>query len=102
MFNTPYTAVPWPAIITLALFTAAFFAFAVAKALSAQRRRPTTGAEALIGSRAEVRMALEPVGQVFLNGELWQAEIGDGRAPVGAYVEVTGRQGMRLLVRRSA
>ncbi len=100
LFNTPYTAVPWPAIITLALFTAAFFAFAVAKALSAQRRRPATGAEALIGSRAEVRTALEPAGQVFLNGELWQAQINEGSAPISAQVEVTGRQGMRLLVRR--
>lgn len=102
LFNTPYTAVPWPTIIGLALVTAAFFAFAVGKALSAQRRRPVTGAEALIGSRAEVRTALAPRGQVFLNGELWQAEMTEGSAPVGAQVEVTGRQGMRLLVRRSA
>lgn len=101
MFNTPYTAVPWPTIIGLALVTAAFFAFAVGKALSAQRRRPVTGAEALLGSRAEVRTALEPRGQVFLNGELWQAEMTEGSAPLGAQVEVTGRQGMRLLVRRA-
>ena len=66
------------------------------------RRRPATGAEALIGSRAEVRSALEPRGQVFFNGELWQAEIAEGAAAAGAQVEVIGRQGMRLLVRRSA
>lgn len=101
LFNTPYAAVPWPTIITLALLTAAFFVFAVAKAIAAQRRQPTTGAEALIGCRAEVRSALEPAGQVLLNGELWQAQIAEGAAPAGAQVEVIGRQGMRLLVRRS-
>ncbi len=101
LFNTPYAAVPWPTIITLALLTAAFFVFAVAKAIAAQRRQPATGAEALIGRRAEVRSALEPAGQVLLNGELWQAQIAEGAAPAGAQVEVIGRQGMRLLVRRS-
>ena len=43
LLNTADLEVPWPTIITLALTTAAFFAFAIAKALAAQRRRPTTG-----------------------------------------------------------
>ncbi len=100
LFNTPYTNVPWPTIIGLALATAAFFIFALTKALRAQQRRPTTGMEALVGMRAEVRVALEPRGQVLVNGELWQAELAEGAAPAGTQVEVIGSQGMRLQVRR--
>ena len=40
LFNTPDLEVPWPTIISLALATAAFFTFAMAKAWAAQRRRP--------------------------------------------------------------
>ena len=66
LFNTPDLEVPWPTIISLALTTAAFFAFAMAKAVAAQRRRPATGMESLIGKTAEVRQALTPDGMVFV------------------------------------
>jgi membrane-bound serine protease (ClpP class) len=38
-----------------------------------RRRRPVTGAEALVGAIAEGTTALDPHGQVRVAGELWKA-----------------------------
>jgi membrane-bound serine protease (ClpP class) len=101
LFNTPDLEVPWPTIISLALTTAAFFAFAVAKAVAAQRRRPATGMESLIGKAAEVRQALTPDGMVFVNGELWSATSESGPISAGETVAVAGQDGFRLRVRKA-
>ena len=102
LFNTPDLEVPWPTIISLALATAAFFAFAMAKAWAAQRRRPATGMESLIGKAAEVRQALTPDGMVFVNGELWHAESESGTIAAGEHVVVTGQAGFALRVKSAA
>lgn len=99
LFNTPELKVPWPTIISLALATAAFFAFAMAKAWAAQRRRPTTGMESLIGKPAEVRRALTPDGMVYVNGELWNAISESGPIGAGEHVVVTGEEGFALRVK---
>src|SRR3954451_12045377 len=39
----------------------------------AKRRRPQTGREALVGSLASVVIRCDPLGQVRVEGELWQA-----------------------------
>ena len=101
LFNVPDVEVPWSAIIGLALATAGFFAFAVAKAIGAQRRQPTTGSEGLIGQRAVVRTPLTPVGMVLVQGELWQAITTEEPIEAGKEVRVVGRDGMRLLVRQT-
>jgi membrane-bound serine protease (ClpP class) len=38
-----------------------------------KRRKPQTGPEALVGSVALVVVRCDPLGQVRVNGELWQA-----------------------------
>ena len=53
----------------------------------AKRRRPQTGAEALIGSIARVVVRCDPLGQVRVHGELWQARADDG-AETGEDVRV--------------
>jgi membrane-bound serine protease (ClpP class) len=100
LFNTGQLQVPWPTIIGLALGTGAFFAFAVAKAVAAQRRRPVTGFEGIVGRTAVVREALDPEGMVLAEGELWRAESESGPLAVGEKVIVVGRDGYRLHVRR--
>ena len=101
LFNTPDLEVPWPTIIGLALATAAFFAFAVAKVVAAQRRRPVTGMESLTGQVAEVRQALDPAGMVYLNGELWKAVSESGPVTAGERVVIAGRKGYQLRVRKA-
>jgi len=66
-----------------------------------RRYRVSTGAEALIGRRAEVIETCDPVGRVRLRGEIWHARC-DDRAEIGDAVTVTGVAGLTLEVERSA
>ncbi len=86
-------------IIPIVLFTAAFFAFALGAGVRAQRRKPTTGVERLVGTEAEVVSALEPNGQVMVHGEIWNATTAGETVKVGSRVSVTSVQGLRLFVR---
>ena len=63
----------------------------------ARRWRPKTGAEAMIGMHAEVVSAMHPVGQVRVNGELWEARSTAG-ADAGETVVVRGMDGLTLVV----
>jgi membrane protein implicated in regulation of membrane protease activity len=62
-----------------------------------RRYRIATGAEALVGSRAEVIEACDPRGRVRFRGEIWHAECSES-ASVGAQVTVTGVRGLTLEV----
>lgn len=61
------------------------------------RRAPTVGVAALIGSDAIVATACRPLGQVRVNGEIWQARCEAG-ADVGATVRISAVQGLVLVV----
>jgi membrane-bound serine protease (ClpP class) len=63
----------------------------------AKRWRPQTGAEAMIGERAEVVTACRPTGQVRINGELWEATCVAG-ADVGEETVVQAIEGLTLIV----
>jgi membrane-bound serine protease (ClpP class) len=76
-----------------------FFVAVAAVAFRAQMRRPQTGAEALIGMIGEVKKNLAPEGQIFVNGELWNA-VADESLFVGEKVEVVSFENLRLKVRR--
>jgi membrane protein implicated in regulation of membrane protease activity len=62
-----------------------------------RRRRIQVGAETLVGSDAVVTDSCRPLGQVRLDGELWQARCSHG-ADAGAPVRVIGRDGLVLVV----
>jgi membrane-bound serine protease (ClpP class) len=67
----------------------------------ARRWRPRTGAEAMIGERAEVIAACRPVGQVRVSGERWQARCDEGAA-VGETVRIERIEGLTLVVSRAS
>jgi membrane-bound serine protease (ClpP class) len=92
---------PWIVLI-LALVSLAVHRWMLTPAAAALRPPPQTGSEALFGARAEVRGAPPTPGQaamIYLNGELWQA-VADLPLAAGDRVEVIGREGMRLRVRK--
>jgi membrane-bound serine protease (ClpP class) len=60
-------------------------------------RREVVGPQTLVGETAEVRTACRPLGQVFVAGELWEAECAAG-ADVGARVRVRRVRGLTLEV----
>jgi membrane-bound serine protease (ClpP class) len=103
LFDTPGVETPWATIIIAAVAAGAFVIFAGAKALAAQRRKPITGEEALIGERAQVKSAFSAGerGSVFLQGEWWNARLTRGTATAGQSVRVIGREGYTLIVEPS-
>jgi membrane-bound serine protease (ClpP class) len=89
-------------VLSIAVGTGAFFAFAVSKALRIHKRQATTGREALAGKIAVVRSPLDPEGTVLLKGELWKARASEGPIEAGESVLVTDIDGFTLLVRRES
>jgi membrane-bound serine protease (ClpP class) len=85
----------WAAVI------AVFFLMIMSTIIRMRRMPATTGTLALIGRAAVARSPLEPSGQVFLQGERWQATSEDGPVQVGQRVIVTGVRGLHLTVRRA-
>jgi len=103
LFDAPGLAVPWVTILSMTALMAGFTLFAGGKALAAQRRKPMTGQEALIGSTGAVRSIFDEQGRgtVLTAGELWNAVLapGSGTPAVGDLVTIEQRQGYILVVR---
>jgi membrane-bound serine protease (ClpP class) len=83
--------------VVVSLLTVGFFWLSLSKALEAYRTRLAHDLETLLGRAAEVRTEIDPVGSVFVAGELWTATA-ETKIPVGAQVRVTGREGLTLMV----
>jgi membrane-bound serine protease (ClpP class) len=66
-----------------------------------KHRRKAVGAQTLIGRDAIVSTPCRPVGQVRLDGEIWEARC-DAGASVGDRVRVIGRDRLTLVVEAAA
>ncbi len=88
---------PW-LIVTLIVSGIAFIAVTVIWGIRAHRRRISAGWEDLVGRTAEVRIALEPRGMVFIEGEQWTAISGSGRVKPGEEVTISKVDGLKLYV----
>jgi membrane-bound serine protease (ClpP class) len=93
----PDMRIPITAILLTTAFTAAFFLLVVGAGVRALHSRTSTGIEGLIGVVGVVRSPLTPRGQVFLRGELWNAE-SEEPVQVGDSVRVTKVEGLTLKV----
>jgi membrane-bound serine protease (ClpP class) len=90
-----------PVVIGAGLLLGGFFVVVVERAVQARRMPVHTGHEELVGATAEVRVAPQPLGQVFTQGALWRARLSDGetRLMPGDRVTVESVDGLTLLVR---
>ncbi|HEV8128130.1 MAG TPA: nodulation protein NfeD [Candidatus Eisenbacteria bacterium] len=77
-----------------------FFLFVLGAAFRAQRRRPVTGLEGLVGLKGTALTDLAPEGRVFVRGEYWEADSSE-RIERGAAVVVDRVDGLRLKVHRA-
>jgi membrane-bound serine protease (ClpP class) len=85
-----------PLVLSLTIALGAFWAFALTKAVQVRRSPVSVAPLRVVGSEAVVRSP----GQVFVEGELWQAHRTDGRDLVpGEHVEVESVDGLELTVR---
>jgi membrane-bound serine protease (ClpP class) len=82
-------------LLVIAAFIEVFEVFLWIKFL--RRYRVTTGAEGMVGERAEAIVALEPEGKVRLRGEIWNARATEPVAD-GAPVRVKTVDGLTLVV----
>ena len=87
-------------IVVMTILVVAFFTFVLGKGIRAQARKISFGVEALVGGAGTAVTDLAPEGLVLLAGEQWSARSVEGGVGSGERVEVVGRDGLRLLVRR--
>ncbi len=85
-------------IAVIVICVVAFIVFAAQRAIRAHRDQVSAGREDLVGKVAEVVIALEPKGIVFIEGERWTAISEKGRVEPGEEVTVTKVDGLKLFV----
>jgi membrane-bound serine protease (ClpP class) len=85
-------------VLSTVIFTALFFIFAIGMGIRAQRRKPVTGVEGIVGETGEALTKLNPNGQVRVHGEIWNATSAQGVIAAGSRVTVRGVNDLRLTV----
>jgi membrane-bound serine protease (ClpP class) len=95
-----------PVVILVAVLLGGGLVLAIRKVVQAHKAQALTGWEELIGAEGDVRVPLDPAGQVFVRGALWRAVGADGGAQNdqrlrsrGARVRVESVEGLTLHVR---
>jgi len=97
---TEYMRVSLSVVIPAVLVSAAFFTFAVTKAIKARLTKPTTGMEGLIGEIGIATTTVAPEGKVVVHGEFWNAT-SDERIEAGEKLQVVGVKNLKLIVKKS-
>jgi membrane-bound serine protease (ClpP class) len=87
-------------IILFILIISGFFIFVGWLAYKAQRTRPRSGANPLVGDTGIVKKALAPEGMVFMHGEYWSA-VSDTPIEAGENVRVEEVHGLTLKVTKA-
>jgi membrane-bound serine protease (ClpP class) len=92
--------VSWQIVLAMAVLLGGFFVLAVWSAVRAHLRQPTTGKEGLMGKEGRVLSALAPekVGDIFIEGERWQARSRQGIIAPEEKVKVVDLEGLTLIV----
>ncbi|HUN66756.1 MAG TPA: nodulation protein NfeD [Bacteroidota bacterium] len=90
----------WQVILVVVVFTALFFVFAIGMGLRAQRRKPTTGSQGLVGETGEAITPLAPSGKISIHGEIWNAQTAGGAIDAGSKVVVSRVDDLTLVVHR--
>lgn len=93
----PYMKISFYVILPAAIATAAFFIFLVGAGIKAQKKKPTTGKEGLIGETGIAESDIKGEGKVFVHGELWEAYSSE-EIKRGSEIVITGVEGLKLTV----
>jgi membrane-bound serine protease (ClpP class) len=101
LFNTGGAfSIDVPIVIAAAAIIGSLLLWGASKAAAARHRPVSTGWEEMVGAPGTVRVALDPVGQVFTQGALWRAKPTEEgvNVPVGDRVRVDSVEGLTLYV----
>ena len=85
-------------IISTVAVTSAFFLFVIGMGIKAQRRKPVTGLESMVGESAIAFDTLNPYGKVRMHGEIWNAISVSGMINTGERVRVKEVKNLTLYV----
>lgn len=88
-------------LVSVALVMSGIFGVIVYKVAQARRMKVKAGPEQLIGKIGRVTLALAPIGEVRVEGQIWRAESIEGSAKEGDQVQVVNREGLILKVKPS-
>ena len=88
---------PWT-IAIVAIIIVVFTVFAIYMVIRAHRYRISAGREELVGRTAVVKVALEPKGVVFVEGENWTSISEKDRIEPEEEVTITKVDGLKLWV----
>ena len=83
-------------VIGVAVGLGGLLMFLVSKAVAVRSKPIASGYEEMLGAEGEVRVALDPVGQVFTRGALWRARSTGPSLAVGTRVRVSATDGLTL------
>jgi len=95
-----FISISWSIIIPSVGITALFFLFAIGMGIRAQKRKPVTGIEGIVGEEGEAITELNPQGKVRVHGEIWNAASAKGRIPMGARIVVEQIKNLDLTVKK--
>jgi membrane-bound serine protease (ClpP class) len=85
-------------VLAIAATLAVLMGFVAMKIVQTRKVAPVTGQDEMVGSVGVVRKSLDPLGQVFVHGELWQAQSEGQPIPAGSQVRVESVDGLTLRV----
>ncbi len=91
----------WQLILVVVIMTTLFFVFAIGMGIRAQRRKPTTGTQGLVGETGIAMTELAPEGEVKVHGEIWRAKAEGAQIPKGSKIIVAAVDNLTLTVRSS-
>jgi membrane-bound serine protease (ClpP class) len=94
----PFFRTSLSVIIPSIAVTVALFVITVSLVVKAQKRKPATGAEGLIGSTGVAKTDIHRDGSIFLHGEIWSAW-SDTEVKKGEEIVVEKMEDLKLKVR---
>ncbi len=90
---------PLSFVLPTSILLAAIFVIILILVVKTYKNRVQTGEEGLIGEVGEAVSAINPEGKIFIHGEWWNAR-SEEKIKKGEKVEVIGKEGMTLIVKK--
>ncbi|MBC8412911.1 MAG: nodulation protein NfeD [Nitrospira sp.] len=97
----PFYNLSLKVILPAVILTSLFFILTIGLIVKAYRRKPLTGAEGMVGLEGIAKTDIHEDGQVFVNGELWNASSTE-LISTGEKIFVEKEDHLRLHVRKKA
>jgi membrane-bound serine protease (ClpP class) len=85
--------------IVMTVFTIVIYWYAIRNITASQRLRSIHDPTLVLNARGEVRTRIDPIGTVYVGGELWSAWA-DDKISEGETIRVVGKEGLVLQVER--